>query len=66
MIVTADHGFIYQNQDLPESDFAESNYKGKLIKHNRRFVLESLVAIDPEFHHPVLKKSIKQLHQELE
>ncbi len=39
MMVTADHGFIYQNQDLLESDFVKSNYKGEIFKENRRFVI---------------------------
>ncbi len=39
MIVTADHGFIYQNDPLEESDFAEANVEGDVVKANRRFVL---------------------------
>lgn len=39
MIVTADHGFIYQNDPLEESDFAEPNVEGEVVKSNRRFVL---------------------------
>jgi len=39
MIVTADHGFIYQHKDLLESDYLVSNYKGDIIKENRRFVI---------------------------
>jgi hypothetical protein len=39
MIVTADHGFIYQNDPLKESDFAEANVEGDVVKTNRRFVL---------------------------
>ncbi|TVQ64830.1 MAG: BREX-1 system phosphatase PglZ type A [Balneolaceae bacterium] len=39
MIVTADHGFIYQNDPLDESDFAEAGVEGEIIKSNRRFVL---------------------------
>ncbi|MEX2405657.1 MAG: BREX-1 system phosphatase PglZ type A, partial [Candidatus Paceibacterota bacterium] len=39
MIVTADHGFIYQNDPLDESDFADAGVEGELIKSNRRFVL---------------------------
>ncbi len=33
--------------------------------HLRRFVLEPLMEIAPEARHPVLKKSIRQLHREL-
>ncbi len=41
MFVTADHGFLFQNQDLADYDFlAEGNIKGaKITKKNRRFVL---------------------------
>src|SRR5690625_419330 len=39
MIVTADHGFIYQNDPLEESDFADAEVEGEIIKANRRFVL---------------------------
>ena len=40
IIVTADHGFIYQNQALDESDFLGVEAAGNVILHkNRRFVL---------------------------
>jgi uncharacterized protein (TIGR02687 family) len=39
MILTSDHGFIYQNNQLEESDFIESNHKGDIWKENRRFVI---------------------------
>ncbi|MBI1293578.1 BREX-1 system phosphatase PglZ type A [bacterium] len=40
MIVTADHGFLYQHRDLEESDFAGAEAQGReIIFHNRRFVL---------------------------
>jgi len=40
LLVTADHGFIYQNQTLDESDFAGQDPVGKEIdKRHRRFVL---------------------------
>ncbi|WP_300435941.1 BREX-1 system phosphatase PglZ type A [Christiangramia sp.] len=39
VFVTADHGFIYQNHKLDESDFSLSEYEGDLWKENRRFVL---------------------------
>lgn len=39
MIVTADHGFIYQNRPLEESDFSASEPEGKDIPYrDRRFV----------------------------
>ena len=39
IIVTADHGFVYQNDVLEESDFADAEVSGDIIKTNRRFVL---------------------------
>ncbi|HDQ70545.1 MAG TPA: BREX-1 system phosphatase PglZ type A [Chloroflexi bacterium] len=40
MLVTSDHGFIYQNQALDESDFAGQDPAGAEIgRRNRRFVL---------------------------
>jgi uncharacterized protein (TIGR02687 family) len=39
MIITSDHGFIYQHNQLEESDFMESNHNGELWKENRRFVI---------------------------
>src|SRR5690606_36145345 len=37
MIITADHGFIYQYNELDESDFSISNHTGETWKDNRRF-----------------------------
>lgn len=39
MIITADHGFIYQHNELEESDFSLSNHSGEVWKENRRFVI---------------------------
>lgn len=39
ILITADHGFIYQNDGLDESDFADAEVDGNIIKKNRRFVL---------------------------
>ena len=36
MIITSDHGFIYQNQPLEESDFIESKIKGDVWKKSKR------------------------------
>lgn len=39
MIVTADHGYLYQHNRLDESDFTEFTATGKVYKSSRRFVL---------------------------
>lgn len=40
LIVTADHGFIYQNRAIDESDFADVDIQGtQILCKNRRFVL---------------------------
>jgi uncharacterized protein (TIGR02687 family) len=39
MIITSDHGYIYQNNELDESDFSVSKHKGTSWKENRRFVI---------------------------
>jgi uncharacterized protein (TIGR02687 family) len=39
VLVTADHGFIYQNRVLEESDFLVSEPVGDIHYRNRRFVL---------------------------
>ena len=39
MIITSDHGFVYQHNQLDESDFLQSNHSGDIWKENRRFVI---------------------------
>lgn len=39
IIITSDHGFIYQNEDLMESDFSTSEIEGEIWKESRRFVV---------------------------
>jgi uncharacterized protein (TIGR02687 family) len=39
ILVTADHGFIYQHQTLDESDFSEADVQGEVWKLSRRYVL---------------------------
>jgi uncharacterized protein (TIGR02687 family) len=40
ILVTADHGFIYQHQKLDESDFADAEIKGdEIYSRNRRYVV---------------------------
>jgi len=52
MIVTADHGFIYQHRALDESDFASQEASGADITYtNRRFVLGSGLHATSSFKH---------------
>jgi uncharacterized protein (TIGR02687 family) len=39
IIITADHGYIYQNEVLDESDFSEAGVSGDVWRENRRFIL---------------------------
>jgi len=40
MIITSDHGFIYQNRAIDESDFATTQASGtQILYQNRRFIL---------------------------
>ena len=39
MLITSDHGFLYQHNQLEESDFIKSNHSGDIWKENRRFVI---------------------------
>lgn len=39
MFITADHGFIYQNNELEDSDFTVGKYTGDIWKESRRFVI---------------------------
>ena len=39
MLITADHGYLYQNEQLEESDFADFKPMGEVFKVNRRFVI---------------------------
>lgn len=39
MLVTSDHGFIYQHTELPESDYSVSGHTGTAWKENRRFII---------------------------
>lgn len=39
VLVTADHGFLYQNRALEESDFMVSEPQGDVLYRDRRFVL---------------------------
>jgi uncharacterized protein (TIGR02687 family) len=46
MMITSDHGFIYQHQTLDESDFSESQHRGEVWKENRRFVIGKMLVND--------------------
>lgn len=51
VLVTSDHGFIYQDSLVEESDFVETKFKGETFKENRRFVLgRKLVNDDSAMH----------------
>lgn len=52
LLVTADHGFIYQNRELDESDFLSVPVHGESILYrDRRFVLGKGLESSPAFHH---------------
>lgn len=39
ILITADHGFIYQDEALHESEFADAELQGTVAKSNRRFAI---------------------------
>jgi len=39
MFITADHGFLYQNNELVDSDFSIGEVKGEIWKESRRYVI---------------------------
>lgn len=39
MLITSDHGFLYQNHTLSKAEFIESDFGGETWKENRRFVI---------------------------
>jgi uncharacterized protein (TIGR02687 family) len=39
ILITADHGYLYQHDALDESEFSETDVQGDVWKVNRRFVL---------------------------
>lgn len=52
LLITADHGFIYQNRELDESDFLGDVVSGDDIRYrDRRFVLGKGLSTSPAFHH---------------
>ena len=52
ILITSDHGFIYQNKPIEESDFADAAVEGKEIVHrDRRFVLGKGLHPHPSLRH---------------
>ncbi|PIT99448.1 MAG: BREX-1 system phosphatase PglZ type A [Bdellovibrionales bacterium CG10_big_fil_rev_8_21_14_0_10_45_34] len=51
ILITADHGFLFQDKDLDESDFlADSSIKGEILQTDRRFFIgKGLEAINNSF-----------------
>lgn len=47
ILITADHGFIYQHRTLEESDFSVAEVQGNVLARNRRFVLGKGLAATP-------------------
>lgn len=39
MFITADHGFLYQNNELDDSDFSIGEFSGDIWKESRRYVI---------------------------
>ncbi len=39
IMITSDHGYLYQHNRLDESDFSDFTPEGSLYKHSRRFVI---------------------------
>ena len=51
LLVTSDHGFIYQNRAIDESDFSGVNAEGdQILFRNRRFVLGKGLTDMPSLH----------------
>lgn len=51
ILITADHGFIYQNRAIEESDFSSAEPKGKEILYkDRRFILGKGLVDSPGLH----------------
>jgi uncharacterized protein (TIGR02687 family) len=52
LLITADHGFIYQHRPLEESDFSQAEPAGQAILYrDRRFVLGRGLATSSSLHH---------------
>lgn len=51
LIITADHGFIYQNQALEESDFSSPKVSGDVYYKDRRFQIGKSLIADASMKH---------------
>lgn len=47
ILITADHGYLYQNEQLDESDFTDFKVMGNIITDARRFVIGSNLQPSP-------------------
>ncbi len=47
ILITADHGYLYQNEQLDESDFTDFKVMGNVITDTRRFVIGSNLQPSP-------------------
>jgi len=50
ILITADHGYLYQHELLDDSDFSESKVTGDIWKENRRFILGSNLSSSNAMH----------------
>jgi len=51
MFITADHGFLYQNKELTESDFSIGEISGDIWKESRRYVIGKNLKSDSSTKH---------------
>ncbi len=51
VLITADHGFIYQHHKLEESDYSSLKVEGDIWKENRRFVVGHNLQKNKSFMH---------------
>ncbi|MEM7656417.1 MAG: BREX-1 system phosphatase PglZ type A [Bacteroidota bacterium] len=49
MLITADHGFLFQRKALEDADFSAWEKQGKVVKHHRRFVIGQELGQPPHF-----------------
>ena len=47
ILITSDHGYLYQNEQLDESDFTDFKVMGDIISDTRRFVIGSNLQPSP-------------------